>query len=115
MINCTYQPPTVKYNKRRKNRTIPDQSMSIKQIVEKYVRGIPVDVVKRQPVYIDQSQHDLEALSRMDFAEKAELAEQMRGEAQAMESQLNERERTRRANEQQARTTPAQAPAEPKA
>lgn len=90
MLKTKYKPSPVLYGVRRKSRCIPDQSMTIKEIVSRYVRGIPVDVVKREPVYVDQNEHDLEALSRMDFGEKAELAERMRADGEAFQARLQE-------------------------
>lgn len=49
--------------------------MSIIEIVKRYTRGIPVDVIQRQGVFIDQNEHDLEKLHRMDFGEKADMAD----------------------------------------
>lgn len=90
---------------RLKSKTIPDQSLSILEIVRRYVRGIPVDVVQREPVYSDQTEFDLEKLSRMNFAEKAAFADELKERAIAMDSELRERarildERARKASEE---------------
>lgn len=70
---------TWKKMSRSEVKTLPGQSLSINEIVSKYVKGIPIEgLTRRQGVYIDQSDHDLEKVSRMDFAEKAEFAEQLR-------------------------------------
>lgn len=88
----SYTPPPVNFQKVRKSYTVPDQSLSIKEIVERYVRGLPVDVVQRQGVYADNEDVDLEKLSRMDFADKAAYAEDMRREAAQKQSELDEAE-----------------------
>lgn len=87
--------PSRTNNPRRKNRVVPDQSMSIQEIVKRFVRGIPVDVVQRDKVYVDQSEIDLEKASRADFAEKAELARHMSEIAQSKRDDLEEIERLR--------------------
>lgn len=69
--------------------------MSIQEIVKRFVRGIPVDVVQRDKVYVDQSEIDLEKASRADFAEKAELARHMSEIAQSKRDDLEEIERLR--------------------
>lgn len=95
-----YVPKEVKHSLRlEKSRTIPDQSMTIEEIVKRFVRGIPIDIVQKDPVYIDQDEHDLEGLNRMSFSEKAEFAEQMKERAQGI------------ATEQKARKERAQAKA----
>lgn len=90
-----YTQPEVNYAKVRKSRTVPDQSMTIQEIVKRYVRGIPVDVVKREPVYVDQNDHDLEKLSRMDFHEKAEYAQGLSEYAEGLRNGLQEHERSK--------------------
>lgn len=90
-MRITYSPPTVDYKKKRASQTIPDQSLSIQEIVKRYVRGIPVDVLQREPVYVDQSDHDLEKLARMDFHEKAEYANALAQDAAEMKGTLDRR------------------------
>lgn len=80
-----YVSPKIDWKKRRKSIAIPDQSMSIQEIVKRFVRGIPVDIIQRDAVYSDQD-HDLEKLNRMDFAEKAQFAQDL---AQRSQTQLD--------------------------
>lgn len=68
----------IAYGKTRPSKTIPDQSMNIQELVRRYVKGIPVDVVQREKVYIDQSVLDLEKLGRVDAADRAFQAMEMR-------------------------------------
>lgn len=95
-----YKEPVINYSKVRKSQTVPDQSMSIREIVRRYVRGIPVDVVRREGVYIDQQNDDLEKLSRMDFGEKAEYAQAMASEANRLKDEHTEA--VRRSKEERA-------------
>lgn len=92
---------------------MPDQSMSIREIVRRFVRGIPVDVIQHEPVYSENDEHDLEKLSRMDFGAKAEFAEALGREAAQLESELNERVTT--AREAQAKKAKEKAEAEAQA
>lgn len=78
----SYGPPL------RKQLAIPDQSLSIKEILNRYVRGVPVDVRHREPVYVDQSEFDLEQLSRMEFSDKMSIAERLRAEYDAKVADL---------------------------
>lgn len=97
MSKQKYQPPVVDFSKTRKSLTVPNQSMSIRTILEKYTRGIPVDIVKREPIYLDQDEFDLEKLKRLDFSEKAALADELRERAQNIKDELiaDEEERLR--------------------
>lgn len=95
MLSTKRVRPKIDYAKVRKSVTVPDQSLSIQEIVKRFVKGIPVDVVQRQGVYIDQSDHDLEAMSRMGFAEKADMAEELLESAERIKQQLEENERLR--------------------
>lgn len=86
-----YKAPGVDFKKvPRKSLTIPDQSLSIQEIVRRYVRGVPVDVIQREAVYIE-SDHDLEKLSRMDFAEKSDYAKAMAEDAKELQDELEKR------------------------
>ena len=84
-----------------KSQTIPDQSMSIHELVRRFVRGIPADVVQRKPIYTD-SDVDLEQLSRLDSTDKAYYAAQMKAENEANASEF-ERERAERKRESEER------------
>lgn len=87
-----YKPPVIRWKDSRPSRTVPDQSLSIQEIVKRFVRGIPVDVVQREAVYSDQNDHDLEKLSRMDFGEKAEYARQLSEQAEGLANEIQERQ-----------------------
>lgn len=97
--------PVISYSKTRPSKTLPNQSLSIEEIVRRFVSGVPVDVVKRDPIYIDQNDdlgiYDYEAVSRMDFAEKAELAEAFMERAKSLRRTLKANERAQRDRELQ--------------
>lgn len=76
--------------------SIPDQSLSIKEILTRYTRGVPVDVRTRRPVYVDQDEFDLEKLSRMEFSDKMSIAEQLRAEYDAQIADLEAKASARR-------------------
>lgn len=67
-----------------------------------------MDVVKRDGVYLDQQDDDLEKLSRMDFGEKAMYADALAERAQQLHNELRENER----NEVRAKEEAAQKAAE---
>lgn len=89
-----YLVPFIDEKKSKKARVIPDQSLSVQEIVKRYVRGVPVDVIQRERVYVDQNDFDLEKLSRMDFADKLEYAALLADKAKQLKSDLEEHERS---------------------
>lgn len=86
----------------RKQRTIPDQSLSLRTIIDRYTRGVSVDVKQRDPVYVDQDEFDLEQVSRMDFAAKAELGQELGSRVRKGAKALEQKERERLAKEAEA-------------
>lgn len=88
-MRTPYVPPKIDYKKRRQSYAIPDQSMSIQEIVKRFVRGIPVDIIQREAVYSDTG-HDLEKLNRMDFADKAQFGRDLADRAKTQLDELLE-------------------------
>lgn len=90
-----YKPPVVDFKKPTgKTQVVPDQSLSIREIVKRFVKGIPVDVAQRQPVFNDQTEADLEKLARMDFAEKVEYANNMADKAAGIKAEFQDAQRS---------------------
>lgn len=87
----TYKPAVINYDaKRRPSKTVPNQSLSIKTIMDRFTRGIPVDAVKRQGTYIDQDEYDLEKLANAGFDEKARMAELLKDQNDLTEASILE-------------------------
>lgn len=100
----------VDYGKaKRKHLAIPDQSLSLKTIIERYTRGVPVDIKHREPVWSDQTEFDLEKMSRMDFGEKMSIAEELRARYDAIQEAFE----ARRADAEQAQKEAEEARKEP--
>lgn len=81
----------VDWKRSRPSQTVPDQSMSVDEIVKRYVRGVPVDLAHHEKVYYDQEEMDLEKVSRLDFDQKAELAAEISARREAMIREARER------------------------
>lgn len=77
--------------------TIPNQGMSMRTIVDRFVKNLSVNAVQRDPVYIDQNEFDFEQLSRMDFGEKKAAAEELRARAEERKQQFVDNERAKEA------------------
>lgn len=93
-----YKPAPVNYTKnlKRKSCVQPNQSLTIGQILEKYSRGIPVDIEQKEGVYLNQTEFDYEKLNRQDFGEKHEFAQQMKRRAEAITADLEEQANARK-------------------
>lgn len=65
--------------------TIPDQTMSISEIMARYARGLPISG-ERVPVY--NGEEDLPDLDRMDLAERQEALENAREEYVEIQKRL---------------------------
>lgn len=99
-----FTPKAVNYKTKSKSErpTQPDLSMTIKEILTRFQRKLPVMVSQRDPVYMDQNEHDFEALARQDFAEKRALADEMKARAQKLEQDiLARREARKKMNDEQ--------------
>lgn len=59
-----------------KREVVPDQSMSLEEILSRFTRGEAVNVGK--DVNYHESNDDLEKVSRMDLVDKAEYSEKLR-------------------------------------
>lgn len=58
------------------SQTVPDQSMSVREIADRYARGLPIAGVK-VPVYHGE-ENDLPDFAHLDLAEQQELRERAR-------------------------------------
>lgn len=60
--------------------TVPSEAMSLRHILEKHARGIDPGVFGKEPVYFggDFDDEDMEEVTRMDLADRSELAERNR-------------------------------------
>lgn len=112
MVNSRSVKREVSGKRLRKLQAIPGQSMSIQEIVRRFVKGIPMDDKTRSAVYVDQSEHDLEKISRMDFSEKAELAQAIEQDNVSAVEAIRARKREQRAQEPKERTEQHKGPAE---
>lgn len=66
--------------------TVPDQTMSIKTILERYTRGLPVTGVMSEPIWDgDEPQIDMRTL---DLAEREDLVRIRKDELQALTAKI---------------------------
>jgi len=66
--------------------TIPDQTMSIRTLLDRYARGLPIGGSK-QPIWQDDDEYnDLPDPRTLDLAERQELAELAKSELRTLKS-----------------------------
>lgn len=71
------------------SQTLPDQTMPIRTLLERYARGIPVHT--KEPIY-EGEENDLPDISRLDYAERQEYALQFAKEYSDIQTAIQENE-----------------------
>ena len=66
--------------------TIPDQTLSVKEIMDRFVRGLPVEGAKI-PIY-EGDESDLPDLSKMDLTERQETIERIKNEVETIRTRV---------------------------
>jgi hypothetical protein len=72
------------------SQTIPDQTMSMRTLIERYTRGLPINVSQYQSTY--QEGEDFDPTPdplKMDLSERMEFADQAREELNQIKEKLN--------------------------
>lgn len=81
------------------SQTVPDDTMSIREIVDRFVTTRRVDERLQRQGFIgdaDFDDEDLEEVERMDFVDRSELAQRMRDNVDESQSKIDEYERKRK-------------------
>lgn len=70
--------------------TIPDQTMSIRTIIDRYTRGLPVNGQMFQPTFQEGEEFDpMPDNERLDLHDRMELAQNARQELDEIKEKLN--------------------------
>lgn len=80
------------------DQVVPDQSMSLEEILRRFTRGEAVPA-GHDVAFDDDSDIDMEKLATADLVDKAEMAQQMRD----VQSKFDEQEKSRKAAEKKAK------------
>lgn len=75
--------------------TIPDQSMTVKEIMSRFARGLSV-TGNKVPVYNGEDD-DMPDLSRLDLVERQEVLEQVEQEVKDIKARINETQAKKKA------------------
>ena len=92
ILKTTYKPPVVNFSSKKvvPSRVLPNQALTIKEILEKHIKGLPVDVKNYEGWYSEQNTFDLERIARSDFGDKFAMQELMRRRAEQLKTELDE-------------------------
>jgi len=70
--------------------TIPDQTMSIRTIIERYTRGLPISASQNIPMFQDGEEFNpMPDSERLDLHDRMEFAQQARQELEEIKEKLN--------------------------
>ncbi len=73
--------------------TVPDQTMSIRTLLERYARGLPLDGLMNNAEYQEGEEYDdMPDPRTLDLSERQEFAEQVRQELAELKSKANSSE-----------------------
>lgn len=80
------------------SKTVPDQSMSIRKIMDRYASGLPVKARTRVPIYKGEAD-DLPDLDKMDLAERQAALERAAAELEEIKARLKEKAAQQKADQ----------------
>lgn len=69
--------------------TIPDQTLTIPEILRRYARGIPLDSIVKLPIYDGEDIYNPD-MRTLDLTEQAELIEQRSAELKKLNKELED-------------------------
>lgn len=112
-------PPKIDYGK---SCTIPDQNYTVKQLFERFARGLPVQASRQQPVFLgEENDVDMEKIKNLSIMDKADLSDELYDRAQDLDQAINDAQAQRSEAKKEAEKVEAkpepgqQAPEAPKA
>jgi len=84
-----------------KSLTEPDQNYTVKELFQRFARGLPIQAAKQQPTYLHSEDEvpmdnvDIEKLSRMSRMDKLEQLDEIRLKAELLDTELADKEAER--------------------
>lgn len=81
--------------------TVPDQAMSIKEIMYRTAHGLPTSG-QRVPMYAEDEDDDMPDLTHMDLAEKQEYVDSMKTELKELNDKREKSEQDKKEKRQKA-------------
>lgn len=97
--SLNYDPAIQRYERNTQpSKTIPDQSLTVREILDRYARGLPLEGVK-VPIY-DEEQN-LPDIRTLDLAERQELKEQYQEQLERYKQQQKDFQEAKLKEEQE--------------
>jgi len=76
--------------KQMPSKTLPNRSLSVKQILERYAKGLPITGNNNVPIYYGED-IQMPDLDKLDLSERHEILMQARERVKAIQAELNKR------------------------
>lgn len=96
MVNYKFKITPVDFKKRRVSKhVIPNQSMTMREVIERFVKGLPLDIKEKDKIFIDQAEHDFERMSTQDRVDKAYQATEFKAQAEELAEEIKANERAK--------------------
>lgn len=74
-----------------KSKTEPDQNYTVKELFHRFVRGLPVQASRQEPMFLgEENDIDLEKVSKLSAMDKSDLADEMAAKAEAIDQTLTD-------------------------
>lgn len=87
------------------SKTVPNETLSIRQIMEKHVKGMRIaDTLARQPAYdsgADFDSHDLEKLKHLDLHERSLIVDELRVQSALQKKKIEDDQKAAAAREKE--------------
>lgn len=96
MVNYKFKPTPVDFKKRRVSKhVVPNQSMTMREVIERFVKGLPLDIKEKPKLYVDQNEYDFEKMSGLDPTEKAYKATEFKAQADDLAEEIKASEKAK--------------------
>lgn len=91
-----HEVPKIKWGK---SRTLPDQNYTVKELFQRFAKGLPIQASMQEPIYLgEENDVDLSKVKNMSIMDKSALADEMAEKAAIIDQDLTERKAKRSAN-----------------
>ena len=74
--------------------TVPDQTLTLRQILDRYARGLPLGGTNESPIFDEEETNEGIDIRTLDLSEVHELTQQRVNELNALKSEYDKKRRT---------------------
>lgn len=76
---------------------VPDQSLTLEEILRRFTRGEPLEIGRTDGVYDDEGEDDLEKVQHMDLVDREEFVDRLKETKKQFEKQEKQRAKDEKA------------------